>query len=189
MAKAAVAKAKAGKSGGARPAAAATREEIEKAGKPVLRTVIKSAGVDTFLTISDAKSDVVTWTSGNRITFSLRSGILIQTRGLGSDLMSAQTPSMSQLSASGSSYQRIYYFLGADDGGTRRTFDCTVSAAGRETIEIYGRSHNTAHMVEDCVRGKEKLRNDYWIEGASIRKSRQWASGWTGYIEFERVVD
>jgi Group 4 capsule polysaccharide lipoprotein gfcB, YjbF len=189
MAKASVAKIKARKSGGAPAAAPITRADLEKYGKPILRVTSKSLGQDGFLTISDAKAEVVTWATTDRVTFSLRNGVLIQTRGLGADLMSAEAPTIGQLSAPGTTYQRIYFFLGSDDGGTRRTYDCATSVAGRETIEIVGRSHQTTHISEVCSRPGTQIANDYWIEGTAIRKSRQWTSGRIGYVEFERVVD
>jgi Group 4 capsule polysaccharide lipoprotein gfcB, YjbF len=189
MAKASVAKVKARRSGGTAAAAPVTRADLEKYEKPILRVVSKPLGQDGFLTISDEKGDVLTWATTNGVTFSQRNGVLIQTRGLGADLMSAQVPSVGQLSATGDAYQRVYFFLGADDGGTRRTYDCVTSVVGRETIEVIGRSHQTTHISEVCTKLGTQLKNDYWIEGATIRKSRQWTSAGVGYIEFERVVD
>jgi hypothetical protein len=189
MAKASLAKAKAAKSG-ASPAAAAPvgRAELAAYGKPILRVQSKPLGQDGFLTISDSKGDVVTWTTSDRATFALRDGVLIQTRGLGADLMSADVPSVAQLKG-GASYQRVYFFLGPDDQGTRRTYDCTTATVGRETIEVVEKSHSVTHVTETCTRTNGKLTNDFWIEGNAIRKSRQWASGMVGYLEFERVID
>ncbi len=189
MAKAALPK---GKKGGqapaAKPAAPVGRAELEAYGKPVLRIRAKALGQDAFLTILDTKENVVTWTAQRQANFSLRDGVLIQTRGVGADLMSAQVPTLAQLRG-GASYGRIYYFLGADDVGTRRTYDCTAATVGQETIEIVGKSHATTHVTETCTRPNGKVTNDYWIEGNMIRKSRQWASNLAGYLEFEKVID
>lgn len=168
---------------------AARRAELQKAGKPILRVSSKALGQTGFLRVVDAKGAVLTWATPDGATFSQRNGVLIQTRGLGADLMSAKAPSVAQLQNTGTSYQRVYYFLGADDQGTRRTYDCSTAVAGRETIEIVGRSHTTTHLVETCTRGAAKLKNDYWMEGAMIRQSRQWVSGGIGHIEFARVID
>lgn len=171
-------------------AAAPTRADIEKAGVPVLRVAIASRGFNGFLTILDSRDDVVTWQTKDGMTFSLRNGVLIQTRGLGPDLMSSNVPTVAQLSQDGGTHQRQYYFLGANDQPTRRTYECTVKIQGTKEIEIFERTHKVTHATEQCQRGeKGKLNNDFWIEGQTIRKSRQWSSGMTGYIEFERVVD
>ncbi len=193
MAKDSVAKVKARKAGGKSGGKAVSDEErrakLEEAGKPILRVSSATLGQTGFLTVLDDKGDVLTWKTPDGATFSQRSGVLIQTRGLGADLMSAQAPSVGQLMQPGTSYQRIYYFLGDDDQGTRRTYDCTTTIVGKERIEVLGRSHRATHVSETCERKLGKLTNDYWIEGASIRQSRQWVSGAIGYIEFQRVID
>jgi hypothetical protein len=192
MAKSGVAKAKTRKSGGKQTGKSVSPEDrrakLEAAGKPVLRVSSEVLGQNALTTILDAKGDVLTWATPEGATFSQRGGVLIQTRGLGADLMSAQVPSVGQLKAGGS-YQRIYYFLGGDDQGTRRTYDCTSAVIGSESIEVMGRTHATTHVTEVCQRSLGKLTNEYWIEGATIRKSRQFASGPVGYIDFERVID
>jgi len=189
MAKASVAKINSRKAEGGSTPAPITRSDLEKYGKPILRVTSTTLGQDGFLTISDAKGEVETWATPDGVSFSLRNGVLIQTRGLGADLMSAQVPGVSQLAASGSSYQRLYYYLGADDAGTRRTFDCVATVVGKETIEIMGRSHKVTHVTETCARMGGERKNEFWIEGSTIRKSRQFISGPIGYIDFERVVD
>jgi hypothetical protein len=193
MAKQGVAKVKAKKSGAQPAVKAATpaelRSQLEEAGKPVLLVSSKVLGRTGFTKIFDTKGDVITWKTPDGATFSQRDGVLIQTRGLGADLMSAQVPSVGQLLSPGSSYQRIYYFLGGDDQGTRRTYDCSTAVVGKESIEVLGRSHAATHVTETCERQLGKVTNDYWIEGKTIRRSRQFASGPVGYLDFERVID
>ena len=193
MAKGSVAKVKSRKSGekvsGKAVSAAEQRAALEQAGKPVLLVSSKTLGQTGFLTLFDTKADVLTWKTPDGVTFSQRGGVLIQTRGLGADLMSAQAPSVAQLMRAGDGYPRIYYFLGGDDQGTRRTYDCRTTVVGTESIEVLGRTHKATHITELCERPLGKLTNDYWVEGESIRKSRQWVSGAIGYIDFERVID
>lgn len=189
MAKATVSRVQARKSGAAEAPAPTTRADLAKYEKPILRVVVPSRGLDGFLTISDTKGDVVTWTTSDRATFSFRSGVLIQTRGLGPDLMSAQVPSVGELLRDGGTHQRVYYFLGDDDQGTRRTYDCTVKVIGRETIEVFERSHSVTHVEEECTRTYGSIKNSYWIEDSTIRRARQWTSAGLGYIELERVID
>lgn len=193
MAKSGVAKVKSRKSDGKVASKPVSEEEqraaLEAAGKPILRASSATLGQTGYLAIFDTKGDVLTWKTPDGVTFSQRGGVLIQTRGLGADLMSAQAPSVGQLTQAGDGYQRIYYFLGGDDQGTRRTYDCRATVVGKESIQILGRTYKTTHITELCERPLGKLTNDYWVEGTSIRKSRQWVSGAIGYIEFERVID
>jgi len=173
----------------AKAPAKVTRADLEKFGVPILRTVMPVRGADALLTPIDAKGDVVTWSTTDGTTFTLRDGVLIQTRGLGSDLMSSQAPTVAQLLTPGGTHQRQYFFLGVEDRTTRRAYDCTVTIAGQETIEIFGRSHRVTKVAEECARPQGKITNDFWIEGRTIRKSRQLVSGGTGFADFERVVD
>jgi len=166
-----------------------TRADLEKFGLPILRARVAARGADAFVTMADTKGNVVTWATTDGSTFTLRDGVLIQTRGLGPDLMSAQAPSLADLQADGGTHRRIYYFLGEDDQPTRRTYDCTVFITGGETIEVFSRAHRVKRVTETCVRPQGAITNEFWIEGAAIRKSRQLASGGVGFIEFERVID
>ena len=184
-----VAAKRAGATDAAPAPAPVTRADLEKFGVPILRALIPARGADALLTVTDAKGGIITWSTTDGTTFTLRNGVLIQTRGLGPDLMSAKAPSLAALRTDGSTHQRIYFLLGADDRSTRRTYECTVSVGGKEVIEIFGRSHTTIHVIETCARPQDTIANDYWIEGSVIRKSRQLASGGAGFIDFEQVVD
>lgn len=195
VAKSGMAQLKGQKAGPAPAAKAASPEELRaelaKAGQPVLLVSSKALGQTGFLTVSDAKGGVLTWATPDGANFSQRDGVLIQTRGLGFDLMSAQVPSVGQLLQVGTPYQRVYFFLGPDDQGTRRTYDCATTSVGAESIDVLGRSHATTHVTETCTRssGGGKLTNEFWIEGLMIRQSRQWVSGGLGSIDFARVID
>jgi hypothetical protein len=174
---------------GAAAAAPVTRADLEALGTPILRATITGLGADTVLVPTDAKGGIVTWSNGQGGTLTLRDGVLIQTRGLGPDLMSAEAPQAAQLLVPGGTHPRVYYFLGADDQTTRRSYDCTVTIDGAETIQIFGRDHAVTKLSEACSRPQGTITNTYWVEGETIRKSRQLASGGLGFIEFERVVD
>lgn len=190
VAKATISRVQARRSGAtAQAPAPVTREEIEKYGIPILRAVIPTRGADALVTISDQKGAVVTWATTDGTTFTLRDGVLIQTRGLGPDLMSADVPSLGQLMQDGGTHQRVYFFLGSDDATTRRTYDCTVKVVGAETIEVFARPHKVTRVAEVCGRQGGTITNEFWIEGKTVRRSRQLASGAIGFIEFERVVD
>ncbi|HLQ19478.1 MAG TPA: YjbF family lipoprotein [Tabrizicola sp.] len=167
------------------------RAELSKAGKPVLLVSSKTLGQTGFLMVGDAKGGILTWATPDGATFTQENGVLIQTRGLGADLMSAQAPSVRQLLAAGTPYQRVYYFLGPDDQGTRRTYDCVTSVVGPESIDVLGRTHQTTHVTESCSRSSAsgKLTNEFWIEGSTIRQSRQWVSAGIGFVDFARVID
>jgi Group 4 capsule polysaccharide lipoprotein gfcB, YjbF len=166
-----------------------TRADLEKFGIPILRVVIPARAADGLLTITDDKGSFVTWSTTDGTTFTLRDGIVVQTRGLGPDLMSSEAPTVQQLLTDGATYQRLYFFLGENDQTTRRTYDCTVTVGGPESIEIFSKAHTVTKVTELCARSLGNITNTYWFEGTTIRKSQQWISGRLAYIDFERVVD
>jgi hypothetical protein len=190
-AKGAIATVKSRRGGGGQAAApkATTREDIEEFGVPIIRAVIATLGADILMTPNDTKGDIVTYTTSDAKTFTFRQGVLIQTRGLGPDLMSAEAPTVAQLLTNGGTHPRQYFFLGADDRTTRRSYDCTPTVVGKEVIEIFGTKHNVTKVSEECSRPQGSITNEFWIEGQTVRKSRQLVSGGIGFVEFEKVVD
>lgn len=190
IAKDALAARKAAKSGGSAEAPPpVTRADLEKLGTPVLQVAVGARNIATLLTPSDVKGDVVTWASPDGMTFTFRDGILIQTRGLGPDLMSAQAPSVSQLLTAGGTHERAYYFLGPDDQPTRRKYVCTVAIVGTEPMEILERSYTTTHVVETCSRPQGSMTNEYWIDGSTVRVAHELLSGGAGFVDFARIID
>ncbi|WP_283177131.1 YjbF family lipoprotein [Gemmobacter sp. 24YEA27] len=165
-----------------------SRAAIEKSGGPVMKLRVPSRGIETFLTIRDRRGDVTQWFSADGMLFSFRGDILIETRGLGADLMSSAAPQAGQI-ASGGAYRRSYFYMDADDQTGRRDYNCVTTTDGSETVTIYGRGHSTRKISETCEREGGRLTNHYWLEGGKVRKSREWVSPGIGQIEFERVVD
>jgi Group 4 capsule polysaccharide lipoprotein gfcB, YjbF len=165
-----------------------SRAKIEKFGTPILRATVASRGLDLLLSPRDVRGDVVTWESAEGITFAFRNGVLIESRGLGADLMSSSVPSPEKI-ANGASYSRSYFYVADDDQNQRRDYACSPEARGPEAVMIYGKTHQTRHVAEPCLRDVGRITNDFWLEGGTIRKSRQWVSPDIGYVEFSRVVD
>ncbi|WP_160144547.1 YjbF family lipoprotein [Pseudogemmobacter humi] len=170
------------------PIGQVSRAEIAKSGQPVMRLRVPSRGIDTFLTIRDRRGDVVNWFSADGMLFTFRNDVLIETRGLGADLMSSAAPGAGQIAA-GAGHRRAYFFVDDDDQTGRRDYLCRITTDGGEQLEIFGRGHNTRKVSETCEREIGRITNHYWLEGGKIRKSREWVSPGIGQIEFERVID
>lgn len=164
------------------------RAKIEAFGTPILRATVPARGVDVLLSMRETRGDVTTWEAAEGITFTFRNGVLIETRGLGPDLMSASGPGSGQIAA-GSSARRSYFYLWDDDVTQRRDYACTAESRGAESVTIYGHVRQTRHVAEVCQRDLGRITNDFWFEGGQIRQSRQWISPDAGYALFSRVVD
>lgn len=170
------------------PIGKVSRADIAKSGQPVMKLTVPSRGIETFLTIRDRRGDVVNWMAADGTLFSFRNDVLIETRGLGADLMSSAAPSAGQI-LGGQPHRRTYFFVDDDDQTGRRDYSCQMSQQGSEPLVIYGRSYNASKLAETCERDIGRITNYYWVEGGKIRKSREWVSRGIGQIEFERVID
>jgi hypothetical protein len=167
---------------------ALSRQKIEAFGTPILRATLPARATDLLMSPRDVRKDVTTWEAAEGITFAFRNGILIESRGLGADLMSAAAPSPSQI-LGGGPYVRTYFFVADDDRNQRRDYTCTTELIGAEPVAVYGKTHQTRHVREVCTRDVGRIANDFWFEGNTLRKSRQWVGPDAGYAEFVRVVD
>ncbi|MCB6178035.1 YjbF family lipoprotein [Rhodobacter sp. Har01] len=163
--------------------------EIAASDTPLMQVRIAARGIDTWLTPRESNGAVTTWTTSGGTTFTFRNGLLIETRGLGSDLMSAAAPDPAQLAKTGTVYRRAWYVTGPDGDFEQRVYVCTTESLGPEDLKIAGQPRRALHLRETCQRDAGKLTSDYWLEGPIVRKSRQWASPGAGYAEFEAVKD
>lgn len=164
------------------------RDKIEAFGTPILRATIPARGTDLLLSPRDVRANVTTWESAEGITLAFRDGMLIETRGLGPDLMSSSSPSRASV-LGGGPYSRSYFFIEEEDRTQRRDYLCTTEVVGTEVITIYGKNHQTRHIRETCRRDGGRLSNDFWFEGSTLRQSQQWISPDVGRALIFAVVD
>lgn len=165
-----------------------SRAKIEKFGTAILRVKVPALGVDVLMSERDRHGDAVTWEAADGITFTFRGGVLVETRGLGPDLMSARAPAPSAI-ASGAKTRRDYYYLWDDDRTERRSYDCAGENQGAAQVTIYGRNHATRQVAEVCQRPEGRITNEFWFEGNKIRQSKQWVSPDAGYAVIMLVID
>lgn len=168
--------------------ASLSRTDIVSAGIPVMRARLPARGADFLIVQRESRGDIATFVSADGASFTFRSGILIETRGLGGDLMSSAAPTPGQI-GSLSGHTRSYFQMGADDKTERRDYTCTPEDRGSQTVEIYGKAFATRQIAEVCQRPEGRITNDFWLQGGQVRKSRQWVSPTVGYAEFDRVTD
>lgn len=157
-----------------------SREKIPAFGTPIMRASVPARGVDVLLSIREQKGNVVTWEAAGGYTFTFRDDVLIETRGLGPDLMSASAPSSGNIAA-GTVAAHSYYFLGDNDATERRNYTCAPQTVGPEALTVYSRIHKARQVTELCTRPEGKVTNQFWFEGAIIRQSLQWISPAAGY--------
>jgi hypothetical protein len=185
-----------GGAGGANPAASLDRATLEAQGQPVLYATLPALGTSALMRPSGRNGDVVTWRTPDRVSLSLHAGVLVATRGLGHDLMSAETTraraALSETApgpASGAGYPRIYGYLDGEHRPQFRSFFCRVSGRDREVIEILGARHAVTRITESCSDPDLEFTNTHWRGPDGLAwKSRQWVGPDLGYLHTERLV-
>lgn len=159
--------------GGAAPAAGAAGS-----GKGAqLVVALPSQGRSLQFSAIEHDGDVTTWATPDGLQVMLRDGMLIQTRGLGLDLMSAAVPSQSQILA-GKSHSRLHYYLQGSDKSYRRDYSCDVAAGAQEPALPQAR-----HLVETCNSDAGFITNEYYFVGKKLVLSKQWVSQGVGYAQ------
>lgn len=163
------------------------RAEIEALGVPTMRVTVPARGIDLLMFERDRRGNVVTYAASDGSTFTFRDGVLIETRGIGADLMSAAAPSIGGLT--GGSHARSWFFMGPDDQILRHDATCQPSDGGARSLTIQGKAHATRRVDETCSGVNGRITNSYWLQGGVVRASRQWVSASAGYAEFQRITD
>jgi len=148
-----------------------------------LRVTLPATGAQATLAPVAHNADVTVWQTLDGITLSLREGVLVATRGLGDDLMSADvdgTLAMLRGSNREAQYPHIRSYLDGEDRTVFRSFQCRQEA---------GTGAGPARqVVEHCVSTDIEMTNTYWLDGAGkIVRSRQWVSPTVAYMETERL--
>ncbi|WP_435257134.1 YjbF family lipoprotein [Thioclava sp. FR2] len=163
-----------------------TRAALQDILSPVQLITLEERNQQALVGEIEQNGGVETWSSVDKVTISLRNGVLVATRGLGDDLMSAsgQRPNV-QVSADGT-YARSYVHLNGLDQTRRLVLTCSARSNGAKSIEIVEKIYSVTEIEETCSLDGQSVTNSYWIDSAGkIRKSRQWVSPNAGSVVIE----
>lgn len=117
--------------------------------------------------------DVRTYLTPDAISFSLRQGVLVASRGLGADLMQADvTQVLPRVLAGSGQAQRVHVYLDSEDQEVRRSFTCSYARA-------------EGQVVETCRGDGTGFENRYVLRGGRIVTSVQWVSPLLGSFRLE----
>jgi hypothetical protein len=165
------------------------RASFELVPGPLLFVVLRNGAAAAPMVPFGDNRGFRTWSTAEKQTLTLRQGVLVATRGLGDDLMSADVSATARALASGSGegVVRITRHLDGEDGVRVRSFACSVTTAGREPITLVsGEALNAIRVTEACSDGTVSFRNTYWkTSNGTVRRSRQWVSPDVGYATIE----
>ncbi|KIN74313.1 YjbF family lipoprotein [Sulfitobacter guttiformis] len=172
-----------------------TQQQLDETNEPVLQINPEISGGSDFLRLRSSRRDsglgvVQVWYSSDNAQIFLRDGVLIGTRGVGGDIISADADmTIKALRAqSQGTGVRTYVISDGDVTSTDYSFNCTVKSLGSENISVVNQVFITDRFRETCVggpNGDAVLNNEYWVQPSNglIRKSRQWVGPRVGYFE------
>lgn len=139
----------------------------------------------------DFPGEVVVWRSEDNVILAMRDGVLVGSRGLRNNLLSAsalvQVGGVKGPSGQG---QRLFEVAALDNESVTFALACEVVDLGAETIEIVELSYTTRHLQERCEGSDGRVVNDYWMDSRSghIWQSRQWAGPEVGYLRIRQLT-
>lgn len=143
---------------------------------PVLLVSIPSLGTAAALTRTSVNNGVETFLTADGISISLQDGLVVATRGLGFDLMTADVSEVSQaLRGRQPSAVRIHRYLDGENQLVARSFMCRyTNPIGQGT-------------QERCTSRFGIIKNTYIVDNTgSFSGSRQWISPQIGDMRIER---
>lgn len=180
-AKAAVAGGLVGKLSGAQGAVVVAPPVIDDA--EMMEVILRSKRLSLSLAPLDQDGSIVLWSSKFGTQVSLNDGILIGTRGLGVDLMSAEAPSLAAIKSLAQDYRRTYHYIDGADQMVRKSYTCTTKVGDPD--EKYPALN---HIVEYCLQDGRSITNDFWFNAAgALAVSRQYVASGTGFAEIAHI--
>ncbi len=164
---------------------------LEEIGTPILIVEFPQTGSEAGAQRLRAEGDLEIWSTLNGVQFAFRDGVLLYTRGIPGDLMSADLRNVRPAMASGGSdVVRVHRYLDGENQEMVRAYVCQYRQAGRERVTVLTGSFTTRKVIETCVSTTEQVENQYWFDaGGLMRKSTQWIGPDAGYVNFERIND
>lgn len=170
-----------------------TRAQLDSLDAPLLLVDIPALGTAATMEIAGRNDGVVTWRTADNVHLSFRDGVLVATRGLTDDMMSADIgPVLAALDGApgpGGYHERLLSRLDGTHRTVFRAFQCRITGRAPERIAIVGTAHAVTRITEHCVSPGREVTNLYWLGADGVMwKSRQWIGPRSGHVETERLV-
>ena len=182
-------------SDGPAPFVKVTSKQLNNTKIPAMQVNILSRGGSDFLKRIAQRNDnhpgqIAVWRGSDGAQVILRNGVVVGTRGIGGDIISADAEGTIQAvrAARAGNGERRYFISNGDYSDTEVILSCDVDNLGRETTQVVHLTFQTVHLRETCVGGAEdrvRIVNDYWVQPGSgtVRRSKQWVGPLSGHFE------
>ncbi|MEP4037149.1 YjbF family lipoprotein [Pseudophaeobacter sp.] len=170
------------------------RAFLQQFPQPHLEIIVENSDLTGYLGLvlarrDDLPGEITTWSAADNSALAFRNGMLIATRGLAGNLISASVPVQNGIAGPARGGQRRYHLRSGNNQEQVVTLACEITDLGSQRLEIYERLYSTRHLQEHCEGRAETGRktvvlNDYWVDSQNqkVWKSRQWAGPEIGYL-------
>jgi hypothetical protein len=167
-----------------------TRAQLDTVQQPLMLAELPTLGTAASLQQGAVNAEVVTWITPDRVSLGFRGGVLVASRGLGQDLISADVAGTLAAIEHGARgyYPKFHSYLDGEHQTRFRAFQCQVTARRPERITSFERIYATTRVEETCHSPGLKVVNRFWIGDGITWKARQWVSPNAGYLLTERLV-
>lgn len=179
---------------GARPPL--TRAALDQIEGAFIEATLERSGQLAYLFRSAVRRDtgpgeIVQWRTEDNVTLTLRAGLLIATRGLGGDVVSAEVPAAAGRVGPARPGARALFFRTGDLEEHRIALACDLVDLGPDPVVIVERRHPTRHLRETCTsEDGGQVQNEYWIDSRAgiVWQSVQWAGPHVGYLRLRQLT-
>ena len=167
-----------------------TRAQLDQISQPLLLAELPQLGTAAGVAPAGSNGEVVTWQTGDRVSLSFHDGVVVASRGLGQDLISADVSNTvaALRGGAGGFYEKFHSTLDGEHQTEFRAFQCEITGRAAESIVIFQHRHATTRIEETCHTPGLRVVNRYWLGGGIMWKSKQWVSPAVGYLLTERLV-
>lgn len=172
-----------------------TPKQLDNTKIPALQVNILSRGGSDFLKrIAQRRAAdgglIAVWQGARGEQLFLKEGVVIGTRGIGADIISADAQATIQAvrGARAGQGQRRYFVSTGDFSDQEIVLDCRIENLGPAKTQVVHLSFATVHLQETCVGGASdqiRIVNDFWVEPDTglVRRSKQWVGPLSGGFE------
>lgn len=132
-----------------------------------------------FFAAAGRNGSIVTYGSDSQTTIALDGPVMVATRGLGGDIMSADVGALPRLleAREDGTYTRVIRYLDGDDRTTETRLDCDLRPMDARARDF----------IEYCGAATLEFRNLYQFEGGRVVKSVQWHGPLNGYLSINHL--
>lgn len=166
-------------------------ETVAEESAETLTVFFEARGNGADLVRAKAVGDETVWISTDLASLTERQGIITATQGLGTDLVTIETPPPSawrDLPAD-RRVPAIHRYFSDAQGSWMRGYACEVSPARSVTIPMGDTIQTALETNVSCRNSDQAFENTYWQDrNGRMIQSRQWLGDQLGYANFGHPV-